>query len=213
MKWLCVFSKVNLCFQKAQVFCMDLQPAADPYNVVCNVMPKDSLWYDQLYQLAFPTRQAPQQPISDAVQDLLQPGRHRLEEVPHCAPSLCTLYTLHLVTSFVVTGTTHVHTTQCVILQSYEVSTSKEERKKVSTQVYMLDRKIWKLFRPHRNERKRDKMWLVLLSNIWFLWFLQSMFLLSYLYQWCGFCWPSLCRNLWPQFVYIAVSLDWKIYI
>ena len=44
----------------------------------------------------------------------------------------------------------------------------------------------------------------VLLSNIPFLWFLQYMFLLSYLNQWCGFCWQSLCRNLWPQFVYIA---------
>ena len=60
---------------------------------------------------------------------------------------------------------------------------------------------------------KKDKMWSVLLSNIRFLWFLQSMFLLSYLYQWCGFCWQSLCRNLWPQFVYIAVLLDWKINI
>ena len=28
---------------------------------------------------------------------------------------------------------------------------------KVSTQVYMLDRKIWKLFRPRRNGRKRTK--------------------------------------------------------
>ena len=35
VNWLCVFSKVNPCFLKAQVFCMDLQPAADPYNVVC----------------------------------------------------------------------------------------------------------------------------------------------------------------------------------
>ena len=35
VNWLCVFSKVNPFFQKAQVFCMDLQPAADPYNVVC----------------------------------------------------------------------------------------------------------------------------------------------------------------------------------
>ena len=42
-------------------------------------------------------------------------------------------------------------------------------------------------------------MWSVLLSNIWFCWFLQSMFLLSYLYQWCGFCWQRFkCRNLWP---------------
>ena len=30
VNWLCVFSKVNPFFQKAQVFCMDLQPAADP---------------------------------------------------------------------------------------------------------------------------------------------------------------------------------------
>ena len=29
------FWKKNPCFQKAHVFCMDLQPAADPYNVVC----------------------------------------------------------------------------------------------------------------------------------------------------------------------------------
>ena len=35
VNWLCVFSKVNPFFQKAQVFCMALQPAADPYNVVC----------------------------------------------------------------------------------------------------------------------------------------------------------------------------------
>ena len=35
VNWLFVFSKVNPFFQKAQVFCMDLQPAADPYNVVC----------------------------------------------------------------------------------------------------------------------------------------------------------------------------------
>ena len=37
VNWLCVFWKVNPFFQKAQVFCMDLQPAADPYNVVCRV--------------------------------------------------------------------------------------------------------------------------------------------------------------------------------
>ena len=30
-----MFFEVNPCFQKAHVFCMDLQPAADPYNVVC----------------------------------------------------------------------------------------------------------------------------------------------------------------------------------
>ena len=35
VNWLCVFLEVKPCFQKAHVFCMDLQPAADPYNVVC----------------------------------------------------------------------------------------------------------------------------------------------------------------------------------
>ena len=35
VNWLCVFLKVKPFFQKAPVFCMDLQPAADPYNVVC----------------------------------------------------------------------------------------------------------------------------------------------------------------------------------
>ena len=34
VNWLYVFLEVNPCFQKAHVFCMDLQPAADPYNVV-----------------------------------------------------------------------------------------------------------------------------------------------------------------------------------
>ena len=53
-------------------------------------------------------------------------------------------------------------------------------------------------FQTTQKWAKKDKMWSVLLSNIRFLWFLQSMFLLSYLYQWCGFCWQSLCRNLWP---------------
>ena len=40
---------------------------------------------------------------------------------------------------------------------------------KVSTQVYMLDGKIWKLFRPRGNGRKRDKTW----SSVQhpFLWF------------------------------------------
>ena len=47
VNWLCVFSKVNLCFQKAQVFCMDLQPAADPYNVVCTL--PASLFYTLLH--------------------------------------------------------------------------------------------------------------------------------------------------------------------
>ena len=38
VNWLCVILEVNPCFQKAHVFCMDLQPAADPYNVVCNFL-------------------------------------------------------------------------------------------------------------------------------------------------------------------------------
>ena len=36
VNWLCVFLEVNPCFQRPHVFCMDLQPAADPYNVVCS---------------------------------------------------------------------------------------------------------------------------------------------------------------------------------
>ena len=60
---------------------------------------------------------------------------------------------------------------------------------------------------------KKDKMWSVLMSNIWFLWFLQSMFLWSYLYQWCGFCWQKLQQKsvTTARFVYIAVWLCWKI--
>ena len=51
----------------------------------------------------------------------------------------------------------------------------------------------------------------VISVNIWFLWFSQALILASSLYQWCGFCWQSLSRNLWPKFVYIAVSkLYWK---
>ena len=32
---ICMFLEVNPWFQKAHIFCMDLQPAADPYSVVC----------------------------------------------------------------------------------------------------------------------------------------------------------------------------------
>ena len=49
VNWLCVFWKVNPFFQKAQVFCMDLQPAADPYNVVCTYNVATSAvaeWFD-----------------------------------------------------------------------------------------------------------------------------------------------------------------------
>ena len=42
VRWLCMFLEVNPCFQKAHVFCMDLQPTADPYNVVCNIIPLQS---------------------------------------------------------------------------------------------------------------------------------------------------------------------------
>ena len=52
-------------------------------------------------------------------------------------------------------------------------------------------------FKTMRKRAKKHKMWSVVLSNIWFLWFLQAMFLLSYLYQWCRFCWQRF-RNLWP---------------
>ena len=54
-----------------------------------------------------------------------------------------------------------------------------------------LTAKFWKLHRTCGNGQKRTKMWSVLLSNIQFLWFLQSMLLLSYLYQWYGFCWQK----------------------
>ena len=30
-------------------------------------------------------------------------------------------------------------------------------------------------------------------------------------YQWCRICRQSLCRNMWPQFVYIAILLYWDI--
>ena len=39
VNWLCVFLEVNPCFQRAHVFCMDPQPAVDPYNVVCICTP------------------------------------------------------------------------------------------------------------------------------------------------------------------------------
>ena len=38
VRWLCMFWEINPCFQKAHIFCMDLQPAADPYNVVCSYL-------------------------------------------------------------------------------------------------------------------------------------------------------------------------------
>ena len=37
-----VFLEVNPCFQRAHIFCMDLQPAADPYNVVCTEWPRSN---------------------------------------------------------------------------------------------------------------------------------------------------------------------------
>ena len=54
------------------------------------------------------------------------------------------------------------------------------------------------LFRPRGNGRKRTKCDRFFCPKSDFFRFLQSMFLLSYLYQWCRFCWQSLCRNLWP---------------
>ena len=48
VNWLCLFSKVNPFFQKAQVFCMDLQPAADPYNVVCRLTSQSTYLYRRL---------------------------------------------------------------------------------------------------------------------------------------------------------------------
>ena len=45
VNWLCMFLEVNPCFQRAHIFCMDLQPAADPYNVVCNTVQKYANWH------------------------------------------------------------------------------------------------------------------------------------------------------------------------
>ena len=75
----------------------------------------------------------------------------------------------------------------------------------VSSQVYTSDRKIRKLFRPRGNgqKKKKDKMSSVLLFYVWFLLFLQSMFLSSYLNSWFKCCWQCKCRNMWLQFVYI----------
>ena len=54
VNWPCVFSKVNPFFQKAQVFCMDLQPAADPYNVVCRMALFRVVWeYTALVMMIF----------------------------------------------------------------------------------------------------------------------------------------------------------------
>ena len=62
-------------------------------------------------------------------------------------------------------------------------------------------------FGSFSNMRKRvnkDKMWTVLSPNIQFLWLLQYICLLWHLNHWCGFCWQSICRHLWPEFVYIS---------
>ena len=57
---------------------------------------------------------------------------------------------------------------------------------KVSTQVYKLDRKIWKLFRTRRNGQKKTKCDQFFCPTSDFFDFCKSMFLLSYryLYQW-----------------------------
>ena len=52
VNWLCVFLGVNPCFQRAHVFCMDLQPAADPYNVVCSYIGPQCLGIIPLHTLS-----------------------------------------------------------------------------------------------------------------------------------------------------------------
>ena len=83
---------------------------------------------------------------------------------------------------------------------------------KVSTKVYMLDRKIWKLFRPCGNRLKRTKCDQFFCSTSDFFDFCNPCFFYHSFTDgndvdlfvdnayW-------LCRNLWPQFVYIAVLL------
>ena len=87
---------------------------------------------------------------------------------------------------------------------------------KVSTHVCMLDRKIWKLFRPRGNGQKGTKCDQFFCPTSDFFDFCNPRhvtFIIPLGFKWCGFFWQSLCRNMWPQFVYIAVSLDWKINI
>ena len=87
---------------------------------------------------------------------------------------------------------------------------------KVSTQVYMLDCKIWKLFRPCGNGQKRTKCDQFFCPTSDFFDFCNSCFFCHTFNNdvgRCGFYWQSLCRNLCPQFVYTVVSLDWKINI
>ena len=74
-------------------------------------------------------------------------------------------------------------------------------------------------FSNMQNQWKKDQMWSVLLPNIWLLWLLLSMPSISGFFDhihgtltdavmWV--CWQSICRNLWPNFVYISVQLYWN---
>ena len=84
---------------------------------------------------------------------------------------------------------------------------------KVSTQFYMLDRKIWKLFRPRGNGQKRTKCDQFFCPTSDFFDFCNPSFFYHTFTNDVEFVDKSLCRNMWPQFVYIAISLDWKINI
>ena len=64
---------------------------------------------------------------------------------------------------------------------------------KASTQVYMLDRKILNLFRPHTKGRKNTKCDQFFCPTSDFFDFCNPCFF--YLYQRCEFCWQSSCRN------------------
>ena len=142
VKWRCMFLEVNPCFQKAHLFCMDLQPAADPYNVVCSLVSRPPALFTSM---------------------------RRPMQGPSCSKSQLK--------------------SKCLIAKFGSFLDHSEIGDK--------GQNVISSFVQHP------------ISLI----FAIYMFLLSYLYQWCGFCCQSLCRNLWPQFVYIAVSLDWKINI
>ena len=77
---------------------------------------------------------------------------------------------------------------------------------KVSTQVYMLDRKIWNPFRLRRNGWKNTKCDQFFCPTSDFFDFLQSRFLLSYLYHWCIFYWQSFIMQKYVTTVCLHYS-------
>ena len=79
----------------------------------------------------------------------------------------------------------------------------------VSTQVYCLTAKFGSfLDHAETGEKGQNVISSSVQHLISFIFAIHVSFII--IYQWCGFCWQSLGRNLWPPFVYIAVLLDWK---